>query len=143
MKVKVVNKSNHRLPEYAHIGDAGMDIKANISEPIIIKPRERQLIPTGLHTLLPDGYELQIRPRSGLALKYGLTCANAVGTVDKNFTGEIGVILINLGEHNFVVNPGDRIAQAVLNKVEKIEWDEVSTLDNTDRGENGFGSTGI
>ena len=143
MKVKVVNKSNHRLPEYAHIGDAGMDIKANISEPIIIKPGERQLIPTGLHTLLPDGYELQIRPRSGLALKYGLTCANAVGTVDKNFTGEIGVILINLGEHNFVVNPGDIIAQAVLNKVEKIEWDEVSTLDNTDRGENGFGSTGI
>ena len=143
MKVKVVNKSNHRLPEYAHIGDAGMDIKANISEPIIIKPGERQLIPTGLHTLLPDGYELQIRPRSGLALKYGLTCANAVGTVDKNFTGEIGVILINLGEHNFIVNPGDRIAQAVLNKVEKIEWDEVSTLDNTDRGEGGFGSTGI
>ena len=143
MKVKVVNKSNYRLPEYAHIGDAGMDIKANISEPIIIKPGERQLIPTGLHTLLPDGYELQIRPRSGLALKYGLTCANAIGTVDQNFTGEIGVILINLGEHNFVVNPGDRIAQAVLNKIEKIEWDEVSTLDNTDRGEGGFGSTGI
>lgn len=143
MKVKVVNKSNHRLPEYAHIGDAGMDIKANISEPIIIKPGERQLIPTGLHTLLPDGCELQIRPRSGLALKYGITCANAIGTVDKNFTGEIGVILINLGQNNFVVNPGDRIAQAVLNKVEKIEWDEVSTLDNTDRGEGGFGSTGI
>lgn len=143
MKVKVVNKSNHRLPEYAHIGDAGMDLKANISEPIVIKPGERQLIPTGLHTLLPDGCELQIRPRSGLALKYGITCANAIGTVDKNFTGEIGVILINLGQNNFVVNPGDRIAQAVLNKVEKIEWDEVSTLDNTDRGENGFGSTGI
>lgn len=143
MKVKVVNKSNHRLPEYAHIGDAGMDLKANISEPIVIKPGERQLIPTGLHTLLPDGCELQIRPRSGLALKYGITCANAIGTVDKNFTGEIGVILINLGQNNFIVNPGDRIAQAVLNKVEKIEWDEVSTLDNTDRGEGGFGSTGI
>lgn len=143
MKVKVVNKSNHRLPEYAHIGDAGMDLKANISEPIVIKPGERQLIPTGLHTLLPDGCELQIRPRSGLALKYGITCANAIGTVDKNFTGEISVILINLGQNNFVVNPGDRIAQAVLNKVEKIEWDEVSTLDNTDRGEGGFGSTGI
>lgn len=143
MKVKVVNKSNHRLPEYAHIGDAGIDLKANISEPIVIKPGERQLIPTGLHTLLPDGCELQIRPRSGLALKYGITCANAIGTVDKNFTGEIGVILINLGQNNFVVNPGDRIAQAVLNKVEKIEWDEVSTLDNTDRGEGGFGSTGI
>ena len=143
MKVKVVNKSNHRLPEYAHIGDAGMDIKANISEPIIIKPGERQLIPTGLHTLLPDGYELQIRPRSGLAAKESVFCLNSPGTLDSDWRGNTGVILANFGKHNFVVNPGDRIAQAVLNKIEKIEWDEVSTLDNTERGEGGFGSTGI
>ena len=130
MKVKVVNKSNHRLPEYKHPGDAGM------------KPGERQLIPTGLHTLLPEGYELQIRPRSGLALNDGISCLNTPGTIDQSYTGDIGVILINLGQNNFIINPGDRIAQAVLNKFEKIEWDEVSSLDAKERGDNGFGSTG-
>ena len=142
MKVKVVNKSNHRLPGYKYSGDAGMDLKANISEPIVLKPGERQLIPTGLHTLLPEGYELQIRPRSGLALKDGISCLNTPGTIDQSYTGDIGVILINLGQNNFIVNPGDRIAQVVLNKFEKIEWDEVSSLDATERSDNGFGSTG-
>ena len=143
MKVKVVNKSNHRLPEYAHIGDAGMDLKANISEPIIIKPGEVQVIPTGLYMAIPSGYEIQIRSRSGLAAKESVFCLNSPGTLDSDWRGNTGIILANFGKNNFVVNPGDRIAQAVLNKIEKIEWDEVSALDNTDRGEGGFGSTGI
>ena len=142
MEVKVVNKSNHRLPEYATIGSAGMDLKANISEPVVLKPLKRELIPTGLYMQIPTSHEVQIRPRSGLACKYGITVANAPGTIDSDYRGEVKVCLINLSDTPFVVNPGERIAQAVLNKIEKIEWEEVSELDTTERGEGGFGHTG-
>ena len=142
MRVKIVNKSNHRLPEYATPGSAGMDLKANTTEPIVLKPLERQMIPTGIHIQLPEGCEAQVRPRSGLAAKYGVTVANSPGTVDADYTGEIKVILINLSNENFVVNPGERIAQMVVARYERVEWDEVATLDNTERGEGGFGSTG-
>lgn len=142
MEVKVVNKSNHRLPEYATIGSAGMDLKANISEPVVLKPLKRELIPTGLYMQIPTGHEVQIRPRSGLACKYGITVSNAPGTIDSDYRGEVKVCLINLSDTSFVVNPGERIAQAVLNKVEKIEWNEVAELDETERGEGGFGHTG-
>ena len=143
MKVKVVNKSNHRLPEYKTSGAAGVDLKADISESIVLKPGEVQVIPTGLYMAIPSGYEIQVRSRSGLAAKESVFCLNSPGTLDSDWRGNTGVSLANFGKHNFVINPGDRIAQAVLNKIEKIEWDEVSTLDNTDRGEGGFGSTGI
>lgn len=142
MLVKIVNKSNHRLPEYATPGSAGMDLKANTTEPIVLKPLERQMVPTGIHIQLPEGYEAQIRPRSGLAAKYGISVVNAPGTVDADYTGEIKVILINLSNENFVVNPGERIAQMVVARYERVEWDEVATLDETERGEGGFGSTG-
>lgn len=142
MRVKIVNKSNHRLPEYATPGSAGMDLKANTTEPIVLKPLERQMIPTGIHIQLPEGYEAQIRPRSGLAAKYGISIVNAPGTVDADYTGEIKVILINLSNENFVINPGERIAQMVVAHYERVEWDEVATLDETERGEGGFGSTG-
>ena len=142
MKVKVVNKSNHRLPEYQTAGAAGMDLKADISEPVVLKPGEVQVIPTGLYMAIPEGYEIQVRSRSGLAAKYGIFCLNSPGTLDADWRGNTGVILANFGKNNFVVNPGDRIAQAVLNKIEKIEWKEVSELDTTERGEGGFGHTG-
>ena len=142
MIVKVVNKSNHRLPEYQTAGAAGMDLKADISKPIVLKPGEVQVIPTGLYVAIPDGYEIQVRSRSGLAAKYGIFCLNSPGTLDADWRGNTGVILANFGKNNFVVNPGDRIAQAVLNKIEKIEWEEVSELDTTERGEGGFGHTG-
>jgi dUTP pyrophosphatase len=142
MTVKIVNKSNHRLPEYATPGSAGMDLKANTTEPIVLKPLERQLIPTGIHIQLPEGYEAQVRPRSGLAVKYGISIVNAPGTVDADYTGEIKVILINLSNENFVINPGERIAQLVVARYERVEWNEVASLDETQRGEGGFGSTG-
>ena len=142
MKVKIVNKSNHRLPEYATPGSAGMDLKANIDEPFVLKPLERQIVPTGLFIALPDGYSADIQPRSGLAAKYGVTVANSPGLCDPDYRGEIKVILINLSNENFVVNPGERIAQLVIRHFEKVEWDEVSTLDKTERGEGGFGHTG-
>ena len=142
MIVKVVNKSNHRLPEYQTAGAAGMDLKADISEPVVLKPGEVQVIPTGLYMAIPEGYEIQVRSRSGLAAKYGIFCLNSPGTLDAEWRGNTGVILANFGKNNFVVNPGDRIAQAVLNKIEKIEWEEVSELDTTERGEGGFGHTG-
>ena len=142
MEVKVVNKSNHRLPEYQTAGAAGMDLKADISEPVVLKPGEVQVIPTGLYMAIPEGYEIQVRSRSGLAAKYGIFCLNSPGTLDADWRGNTGVILANFGKNNFVVNPGDRIAQAVLNKIEKIEWEEVSELDTTERGEGGFGHTG-
>ena len=142
MEVKVVNKSNHRLPEYQTAGAAGMDLKADISEPIVLKPGEVQVIPTGLYMAIPEGYEIQVRSRSGLAAKYGIFCLNSPGTLDADWRGNTGVILANFGKNNFVVNPGDRIAQAVLNKIEKIEWNEVAELDETERGEGGFGHTG-
>lgn len=142
MTVKIVNKSNHRLPEYATPGSAGMDLKANTTEPIVLKPLERQMVPTGIHIQLPEGYEAQVRPRSGLAAKYGISIVNAPGTVDADYTGEIRVILINLSNENFVVNPGERIAQLVVARYERVEWNEVATLDTTERGDGGFGSTG-
>ena len=142
MEVKIVNKSNHRLPEYATSGSAGMDLKANTAEPIVLGPLERQMIPTGLYIALPEGYEAQVRPRSGLAAKYGVTVANSPGTVDADYRGEIKVILINLSNEKFIINPGDRIAQMVVAKHERVEWDEVADLNETERGEGGFGSTG-
>lgn len=143
MKVFVVNKSNHRLPEYATPMSAGLDLKANISEPITLGPLQRVLIPTDLYMAIPEGYELQIRSRSGLALKNGIFCLNAPGTVDPDYRGNVGVILANFSDTPFMINPGDRIAQAVLNKFEKIEWAEVNTLDETERGTGGFGHSGI
>ena len=142
MEVKIVNKSNHRLPEYATPGSAVMDLKANIDEPFVLKPLERQIVPTGLFIALPDGYSADIQPRSGLAAKYGVTVANSPGLCDPDYRGEIKVILINLSNENFVVNPGERIAQLVVRHFEKVEWNEVATLDETERGEGGFGHTG-
>lgn len=142
MEVKIVNKSNHRLPEYATVDSAGMDLKANIDEPFVLRPLERQMVPTGIFIQLPKGAEAQIRPRSGLAAKNGITVLNSPGTIDSDYTGEIKVILINLSNENFVVNPGDRIAQMVVSRYERVEWNEVATLDETERGEGGFGHTG-
>ena len=143
MKVCVVNKSNHRLPEYSTPMSAGVDLKANISEPITLGPLQRILIPTDLYMAIPEGYELQIRSRSGLALKSGIFCLNSPGTIDSDYRGNIGVILANFSDTPFIINPGDRVAQAVLNKFEKIEWDEVTTLNETERGTGGFGHSGI
>lgn len=142
MVVKVVNKSKHRLPEYATPGAAGMDLKADIDEPIVLGSLERQMVPTGLHIQLPDGYEARVQPRSGLAAKYGISVCNTPGCVDADYTGEIKVILINLSKDKFIVNPGDRIAQLIVSKVERVEWDEVAELNPTERGDGGFGSTG-
>lgn len=141
--VKVINNSNNPLPQYATIDSAGLDLRANISEPIVIKPLERKLIPTGLYISLPKGYEMQVRPRSGMAIKHGITCINTPGTIDSDYRGEIGVGLINLSNESFTVNPGDRISQGVLNKVEQINWVEVATLDETERASGGYGHTGI
>lgn len=143
MDVKIVNKSNYQLPSYATAKSAGMDLKANIDEPIILNPMDRYLFPTGIYIQLPDGYEAQIRPRSGLAAKYGITVTNAPGTVDADYTGEVKVSLINLSNDAFVVQPGERIAQMVVAKYEKVSWNEVETLDETERGSGGFGSTGM
>lgn len=142
MKVQIVNKSKHELPKYATPLSAGMDLRANIGKPITIRPGEIHLIPTGIHISLPEGYEAQIRPRSGLALKNGITCCNAPGTIDSDFTGDIGVILVNHGQEPFIVNDGDRIAQMVIAKFEKAEWTEVVELEATERGDGGFGHTG-
>ena len=140
--VKIVNKSNHQLPSYATAGSAGMDLKANTDVPISLKPMERYLFPTGMHIQLPEGYEAQIRPRSGLAAKYGITVTNCIGTIDSDYTGEIKVSLINLSTDTVVIYPGDRIAQMVVAKYEKVTWEEVAVLDETERGDGGFGSTG-
>ena len=143
MKIKVINKSNNPLPKYESSQAAGLDIRADIDHPIIIHPMKRCLIPTNLYTAIPSGYEVQIRPRSGLALKKGITVLNTPGTIDADYRGNWGIILMNLGDEDFIVNPGDRIAQAILNKVEQIEWEEVESLDETERGQGGFNSTGI
>ena len=143
MKIKIVNKSKHSLPEYATPGSAGMDLRANIDAPITLAPGERKLIPTGIYIALPVGYEAQVRPRSGLALKYGIGLANMLGTVDSDYRADIGVILINLGQEDFVVNDGDRIAQLVIAKYEIAEWEVVDELDKTERGEGGYGHTGV
>lgn len=142
MKVKIVNRSAWPAPAYATIQSAGMDLKANIEEPVTIAPLQRVMVPTGLSIALPEGTEAQIRPRSGLAAKHGVTVLNSPGTIDADYRGEIKVILVNLSDTPFVVNPGERIAQMVIARYEHVEWDEVETLDGTDRGEGGFGSTG-
>jgi dUTP pyrophosphatase len=142
MKVKIVNQSAYPVPSYATELSAGMDLKANITEPITIESLERAIVPTGLFIELPEGYEAQVRPRSGLAAKFGITVANAPGTIDADYRGEVKVILVNLSKEKFVVNPGERIAQMVIAKYEKIQWQEVDQLGETERGTGGFGSTG-
>lgn len=142
MRVKIINKSKHTLPEYATLLSAGMDLRANIDQPEVLKPLQRKLIPTGVFIQLPQGYEAQIRPRSGLAFKHGISIVNSPGTIDADYRGEIGVILINLSDKDFVVNDGERICQMVIAKHERVEWTVVDTLDETDRGAGGFGHTG-
>lgn len=142
MRIKIVNHSKHPLPEYATALSAGMDLRASISEPVELQPLERKLIPTGLYIELPAGYEAQIRPRSGLAVKKGITVLNSPGTIDADYRGEICVILINLSGESFVVNDGERICQMIIAKHEKAEWIEVEELNQTERGGGGFGHTG-
>lgn len=142
MRVKIINKSKHNLPEYATLLSAGMDLRANIEEPIALKPLHRELISTGIYIQLPPGYEAQIRPRSGLAFKHGISIVNSPGTIDADYRGEIRVILVNLSDEEFVVNDGERICQMIISKHERIEWQKVDTLDESDRGEGGFGHTG-
>lgn len=141
-KLRIVNTSNNELPTYATKGSAGMDLRANLQEDVVIAPGERKLISTGLKISLPVGYEAQIRPRSGLALKKGITVLNSPGTVDSDYIGDIGVILINHGEESFTISNGDRIAQMVIAKHETVEFEQVESLDETERGSGGFGSTG-
>ena len=143
VQIKVVNKGNQPLPKYQTSQSAGMDLRANIDAPILLKPLDRKLIPTGLHIALPEGYEAQIRPRSGLAIKKGITVINTPGTIDSDYTGDVGVILVNISNEDFVVQPGDRIAQIVINKFEQAEFEVVKELDETERGEGGYGHTGI
>jgi dUTP pyrophosphatase len=143
MQIKIINKSSHSLPNYETIASAGMDLRAYITEPITLKPLERTIVKTGLFIELPIGYEAQVRPRSGLAAKKGITVLNAPGTVDADYRGEIGVILVNLSHENFVIENGERIAQLVIAKHERAEWIEVKELSETSRGEGGFGSTGV
>ena len=142
MNVKIVNQSGHALPAYSTPNSAGMDLRAKLDHPVTLKPMERSLIPTGLFMELPEGYEAQIRPRSGLALKKGISIVNSPGTIDADYRGEIGIILINLSDVDFVVNDGERICQMVINKVETISWSEVGSLKDSERGEGGFGHTG-
>ncbi|MBO5901295.1 MAG: dUTP diphosphatase [Alistipes sp.] len=142
MKVQIVNKSAYEAPFYATVYSAGMDLKANIEEPITLAPLQRAMVPTGLYIALPEGTEAQIRPRSGLAAKHGVTVLNTPGTIDADYRGEIKVILVNLSNEPFTINPGERIAQMVVARYEKVEWNEVESLDETERGAGGFGSTG-
>ncbi|MBR6193956.1 MAG: dUTP diphosphatase [Prevotella sp.] len=143
MKVKVVNKGRQPLPQYATPQSAGMDLRANLDEPITLNPMERRLIPTGLYIALPEGYEAQVRPRSGLALKKGITVLNSPGTIDADYRGEVGVLLVNLSQEPFVVNDGERIAQMVIARHEQGEFVEVDVLDETERGAGGYGHTGV
>lgn len=143
MNIKVINKSKHPLPHYETLASAGMDLKANIDASIVLKPLERAIIKTGLFIALPTGTEAQVRPRSGLAAKKGITVLNSPGTVDADYRGEIGVILVNLSNEDFTINDGERIAQLVIAKHERAEWVSVEELDDTDRGAGGFGSTGV
>lgn len=142
MEIQVINKSRHPLPEYATLMSAGMDLRAHLDEPILLKPMERCLVPTGLYIALPPGTEAQIRPRSGLALKKGITVLNAPGTIDADYRGEIGVILINLSQEPFEIQDGERIAQMVVARYEQLTWKEVDSLDDTERGAGGFGHSG-
>jgi dUTP pyrophosphatase len=143
LKIQVINKGHQPLPKYATPQSAGMDLRANLEEPIILRPLERRLIPTGLHIALPAGYEAQVRPRSGLALKKGITVLNSPGTIDADYRGEVGVLLINLSQDDFVVNDGERIAQMVIARHEQGEFETVEVLDETERGEGGYGHTGV
>ena len=142
VEVKIINRSSNPLPDYATLGSSGMDIRANLKQNIIISPLQRTLVPTGLFVEIPPGYEIQVRPRSGLAIKQGLTLLNTPGTIDSDYRGEIKIILINLSSEEQVINSGDRIAQLVLNKVEKMSWTESTVLDETERAAGGFGHTG-
>ncbi len=143
MKVQIINKSKHSLPQYATSSSAGMDLRANLDNPIVLKPLQRCLVPTGLYIALPEGFEAQIRPRSGLALKKGITLLNAPGTIDADYRGEIGVIVINLSAEDFIIEDGERIAQMVIARYEQAEWQEVEVLEDTERGAGGFGHTGV
>lgn len=142
MKVRIINDSRWDAPSYATEGSAGVDLKANIDDPITLAPLQRVVVPTGLRIALPKGTEAQVRPRSGLAAKHGITVLNTPGTIDADYRGEVGVILINLSDKDFVINPGERIAQMVLARYERFEWEDVEQLDSTSRGEGGLGSTG-
>ena len=143
MIIKIINKSKNELPKYETLLSAGMDLRANLEEPILLKPFQRLVVKTGLFISLQQGYEAQIRPRSGLALKKGITVLNSPGTIDADYRGEIGVILINLSDSDFEINTGDRIAQMIIAKHETIEWEAVDKLDDSVRGDKGFGSTGV
>ena len=142
VNVKIINSSNNPIPAYATIASAGMDVRAFLEQPVTLQPLQRALIPTGLRIALPEGYECQIRPRSGLALNYGITVLNSPGTVDADYRGEIGIILINLGQDDFTVNDGDRIAQMVIKTYTRVEWEPVKELDRTQREDGAFGHTG-
>lgn len=142
MEVKIINKSHHQLPAYETIQSAGMDLRANLEAPITLQPMQRCLVPTGLFMALPAGYEAQVRPRSGLAIKKGITVLNSPGTIDADYRGEICVILINLSQEPFVINDGERIAQMMISNYEQVEWNQVEVLDDTERGAGGFGHTG-
>ena len=142
MQVQIINKSHHPLPHYAHLLSAGMDLRANLSEPVELQPMERKLIPTGLYIALPQGFEAQIRPRSGLAYKEGITVLNSPGTIDADYRGEIRVLLINLSDKPFLIQDGERIAQMVVAAHSQVAWQPVEVLDETERGAGGFGHTG-
>lgn len=142
MKIKIVNSSHHPLPQYATPLSAGLDLRANLDAPITLQPMERRLVPTGLRIALPEGYEAQVRPRSGLALKHGITLLNTPGTIDADYRGEIGAIMVNLSTEPFTIADGERIAQLVIARYEQAEWLETDALDETERGEGGFGHTG-
>ena len=142
-KVRIINTSHHPMPSYATEHSAGMDVRANLDSPVTLAPMQRVLVPTGLRIALPHGYECQIRPRSGLALKHGITVANAPGTIDADYRGEIGVSLINLSSEPFVINDGERICQMVIAPYSRVEWEPAESLDATERGEGGFGHTGV
>lgn len=142
MKVKIVNKSKNNLPHYSTSKSAGMDLRADLAEPLVLKPLERMLIPTGLFIHLPDGYEAQIRPRSGLAINKGVTVLNSPGTIDADYRGEVKIILVNLSGEDFVINHGERIAQMIIAPYVQVDWEEVNILEESERGEGGFGHTG-
>ncbi|MBB1550095.1 MAG: dUTP diphosphatase [Prevotella sp.] len=143
VKIKIVNKGQQPLPTYATAQSAGMDLRANIDAPITLRPMERQLIPTGLHIALPEGFEAQVRPRSGLALKHGITVLNTPGTIDADYRGELKVLLVNFSNTDFVINAGERVAQMVIARYEKVDFEQVIELDDTERGAGGYGHTGV
>ena len=142
VQVKIINHSPHPLPEYATDGAAGMDLRAHLEEPLLLHSLERSLVPTGLHIELPQGYEAQVRPRSGLAIRQGITCLNSPGTIDSDYRGEIKIVLVNLSGEDQVIEPGDRVAQLVIQSVERAQWEPVTVLGNSERSTGGFGSTG-